>query len=266
MMMLEPLSRKILVEKKEALGWVIFNTPERRNAISLDMWQAIPEIIEHLNQDETVRVILLKGAGEEAFVAGADISEFKELRNNLASARSYSRTTSLAFEAIRDSQKPTIAMIRGFCMGGGCAISLCCDLRIAADDAKFAIPAAKLGIAYGYENVKQVVRVVGPAYAREILYTAKTYDVQEALRMGLIHHCVSVPELASYTENYALRLSLNAPLSVAAAKICIDASLKGADADTDRVERIVAQCMESQDYQEGYQAFLEKRKPAFQGH
>ncbi|MCP5497329.1 MAG: enoyl-CoA hydratase/isomerase family protein [Leptospiraceae bacterium] len=257
---------KILLEKDGALGWIVFNRPEKRNALNLAMWKTIPDYINELNFDTNIRVILFRGAGNEAFVAGADISEFEELRGNVESGKMYNETTENAFRAIRNSAKPVIAMIRGFCIGGGCAIALNCDLRIAADDATFAIPPAKLGLSYGYENVQQVINVIGAAYAKEMLYTARTYHADEALRIGLIHQKVYVDELREYTNKYARNIAQNAPLSISAVKIAINEHLKSPDnRDLVKIDNAMNLCFDSEDYKEGYTAFLEKRKPAFKG-
>lgn len=256
----------LLVQREGPLGWLTFNRPERRNAITYEMWLGIARVIGQLNADPAVRVILLRGAGEEAFVAGADISEFKDLRHDVSSGAEYTAATAAAFRALRESEKPVVAMIRGYCIGGGCAIALNCDLRVAAEDARFAIPAAKLGVGYGYENVQQVVHVVGPAFAREILYTARTYDAGEALRMGLIHQRVSVVDLERYTRSYAEGIAANAPLSVCSTKMAIDEYLRpSAERDLARIQAAMDRCFESDDYREGYTAFLEKRPPRFRG-
>ncbi|MBF0236802.1 MAG: enoyl-CoA hydratase/isomerase family protein [SAR324 cluster bacterium] len=265
--MKEFANNKLLAHKQGPLGWITFNTPERRNAVSLDMWRTIPEIVAYFNQDPDVRVLVLRGAGEEAFIAGADISEFETNRNTATAVKHYEETTYAAFQALRESEKPIIAMIRGFCMGGGCAIALSCDLRIAADDCKFSIPPAKLGIAYGYENVKRVVDVVGPAFAREMLYTARVYDATDAMRMGLIQQCVTPDSLQAFTEKYANTIAHNAPLSVRASKVAIDNYLKENPNEHDerKVHDAMDRCFGSRDYLEGYRAFLEKRKPQFNG-
>lgn len=260
------MENKMLLEKDGALGWIVFNRPEKRNALNLEMWKTIPEYIEELNHDKNIRVILFRGAGNEAFVAGADISEFKELRGSVESGKKYNDTTEQAFRSIRNSIKPVIAMIRGFCIGGGCAIALNCDLRIAADDATFGIPPAKLGLSYGYENVQQVINVVGASHAKEILYTARTYHADEALRIGLIHQKVYVDELYDYTNKYAQKIAQNAPLSISAVKIAINEHLKSPEKrELQKIEDAMNLCFDSEDYKEGYTAFLEKRKPIFKG-
>ncbi|MBZ4653037.1 MAG: enoyl-CoA hydratase [Peptococcaceae bacterium] len=257
---------KLLVNYDGPLGWLIFNNPRKRNALNLEMWRGIPEIIHKFNEDENIRVIILRGAGTEAFASGADISEFGELRSSLATSERYNRATEEAFSAIKSSAKPVIAMIHGFCVGGGCAIALQCDLRVASEEARFGIPAAKLGIAYGYEAVKQLVNVAGAPFAKEMLFTGRVYDAETALRMGLIHHKVPTLELETFTREYVLTIARNAPLTIRSVKMAVEEYLKEPELrDLHKVELEMARCFDSQDYQEGYRAFLEKRKPRFQG-
>jgi len=256
---------KILVKKERPLGWLILNNPKRRNAISFEMWKEIPYIIESFNRDDSIRVIIIKGEGNN-FSSGADISEFKELRNSKNKAEIYSEVLDKAYNSIKLSLKPVVAMIRGYCIGGGCGLALQCDLRVASDNAKFGITPAKRGIGYEYKGIKQLVDIVGTSNAREILFTGNIYDTQAVLRMGLIHQCVHVNDLETFTHQYALTIADNAPLSIRAVKIAIEEYLKSPEErNLQRVEQEIARCFSSQDYQEGYQAFLEKRKPKFLG-
>jgi len=257
---------KLLVEHRGPLGWLILNNPEKRNAVTLQMWRAIPERMAELNRKGDVRVIVLRGAGQEAFAAGADISEFREVFARAADAENYYRVTFAAYQALRLSEKPVIAMIRGICFGGGCTIAINCDLRIASEDAKFSIPGAKLGVGYGYEHIKQVVDTVGPAHAREMLCTARIYDAAQALNMGLVHRLVPGEKLESYTRRYAARIAGNAPLTIHEIKVAIEEYLKDPERrDLDRAKNATDACFESDDYREGYSAFLEKRQPRFNG-
>ena len=260
------MNNRILIERDGALGRVIFNNPETRNAFDLEMWQALPEALAELNHNAEIRAIILSGAGDEAFVAGADISEFETQRKDPAAATEYNRITYRAFRAIAESRAPTIAMIRGFCFGGGCAIALNSDLRIATADARFCIPAAKLGLGYGYENVQRLADELGPAVAREMLFTARVYTAEEALRIGLIHQLIENPaELESRTREYALTIARNAPLTIHSAKIALNEYVKGPAANLDVVNAAMDRCYDSADYREGVNAFLEKRKADFQG-
>lgn len=254
------------MERDGPRGVIVFNNPARRNAVKFAMWQGLPARLQELAEDPAVRVIVLRGAGDEAFVAGADISEFEEYRSSYEKALPYNEATGRAFAALRTCPKPTVAMIRGFCFGGGCAIALCCDLRVAAADARFSIPAAKLGIGYGRENVTQIVNTLGPATAREMLLTARVYDAEESLRKGLVHQVTPVEELEAFTRSYTEALATNAPLSLRAIKLAVNAAL-GPDsaAENQVVDEAMRICFDSEDYREGYRAFLEKRPTDFQG-
>jgi enoyl-CoA hydratase len=257
---------KLIARKEGALGWLIFDNPERRNALTLDMWKGIPEVLGAFDADPEVRVVVVAGAGDKAFVSGADISQFESARSNSEADERYSALTDAAFGALAHLPKPTIAMIRGFCIGGGLAVALSCDLRIAADDAKFGIPAARLGLGYGFEGVRKLVSVVGPAYASEVLFTARHIDATDALRMGLVNKVVSVAELEATARGYAGTIAGNAPLTVRASKLAIKEAVKDAEQrDLRALEAAIAACFESEDFAEGRRAFLEKRKPQFQG-
>src|ERR1700761_3713965 len=192
----QPLaSSKMIFEKDGAIGRIIFNNPARHNAVSLDMWQAVGQIMEDFENDPAIRVIVLSGAGGKAFVSGADISEFKERRATAEAAEHYAKGSESARLALQETLKPTIAMIRGYCIGGGMATALACDIRVAAEGSRFGIPAAKLGLGYAYDGIKKLIDIVGPAYAREIFYTARQFTTEEALRMGLVNQVVADGEL-----------------------------------------------------------------------
>src|SRR5690348_1946740 len=186
----QPITSKMIAEKDGAVGRIIFNNPARHNAVSLEMWQAMATIMADFDSDDRVRVIVVTGAGGKAFVSGADISEFKEKRNSEEAAAEYAKISEAGRKALAETLKPTIAMIRGYCIGGGLATAISCDLRIAAEGSKFGVPAAKLGLGYAYEGIKKLIDLVGPAYAREIFYTARQFTGDEALRMGLINQLV----------------------------------------------------------------------------
>jgi enoyl-CoA hydratase len=257
---------KMLARKDGGVGYVIFNNPERHNAVSLDMWDATSRILEGFANDEEVRVVVLTGAGGKAFVSGADISKFESERATLEATRRYNATVEKAYTGIQQFAKPTIAMIRGYCIGGGVGLAVCCDLRICSDNSRFAVPAAKLGLGYSYAGLRRLVDVVGPAFAREIFFTARQFDAEEASRMGLINRVVPEAELESYVKNYAETIAANAPLTVKGVKYIIGEIMK--DESTRNLARcaeLVEQCFASNDFIEGRRAFMEKRKPAFTG-
>lgn len=263
---METGTERLLGRKDGAIGWVIFNHPERRNAISSEMWRAIPPLLAGYDADPEVRVVVFAGAGDKAFVSGADISQFESERANREANDLYTAQSAAAVRALVQLQKPSIAMIRGFCIGGGLAVALNCDLRIAAEDARFAIPAARLGLGYNFEGVRRLVDVVGPAYAGEILFTARQLDASEAQRCGLVNRVVPVAELEAALRVTANQIAENAPLTIRASKLAIQEALKDPERrKLDRLEAAVAACFDSADYAEGRRAFLEKRKPRFEG-
>jgi enoyl-CoA hydratase/carnithine racemase len=263
----QPLvSAKMIAEKDGAIGRIIFNNPARHNAVSLDMWQAVAQIMDDYENDDAIRVIVLSGAGGKAFVSGADISEFKEKRASVEAAEAYAKTSENARLALQNTLKPTIAMIRGYCIGGGMATALACDIRVATEGSKFGIPAAKLGLGYAYDGIKKLIDIVGPAFAREIFFTARQFSAEEAVGMGLVNRVVPDGELEGYVENYCKTIAGNAPLTVRAAKQIVREALKDADQrDMDLCKRVVEECFASQDYTEGRTAFMEKRRPVFTG-
>ena len=259
-------TEKMLAHVDDGVGWITFNQPEKRNAVSLAMWQAIPEIIDDFASAHDVRVVVMKGAGDKAFVSGADISEFEVLRSTPEQIETYSVATSASSAALRSLEKPLIAMIRGFCVGGGLAIALAADLRISAEDGQFGVPAAKLGLGYGYGGIKELMDLVGPSYAKEIFFTGQRFSAAEAEKMGLVNRVVPVEELEPTVTKYARTIADNAPLTVKAAKAAVNEGTKNPDErDLDRVAEMVEACFNSDDYKEGRQAFMEKRKPQFQG-
>jgi enoyl-CoA hydratase len=213
-----------------------------------------------------VRVIVLSGAGDRAFVSGGDISKFEQARATKEQIEDYNRKGDRFRTLLRGSAKPTIAMIRGYCLGGGMAIALNCDIRISTEDASFGIPAAKLGIGYAADRLGQLVDLVGPSAAKDILFTGRRVPAQEALRLGIVNYVVRADELESFVESYANTIAANAPLSIVAAKRVIDEYVKDVtDRDQALCDKVVADCFASQDYVEGRRAFMEKRKPLFSG-
>jgi enoyl-CoA hydratase len=257
---------KMLSRKEGHVGYMIFNNPQRLNAISIEMWEASRRIMDEFAQDSDVHVVVLAGAGGKAFVSGADISQFEKQRSSEEAIARYNVLVEEANNALYDFPKPTIAMINGYCIGGGLGLAICCDLRIAADNSRFAIPAAKLGLGYGFTGIKRLVDVVGPAFAKEIFYTARQFDAAEALAMGLVNRVVPASELESYVRGYADTIGNNAPLTVNAVKFIANQAVKdGAQRDLKRAAEMVQKCFESRDYVEGRRAFMEKRKPVFTG-
>ena len=257
---------KMIAETADGIGWMNFNNPERHNAVSLDMWEAAIEIIAEFERDESVRVIVVRGAGTRSFVSGADISKFDDERAAQAAVQRYDDATEGTYAALRAAGKPTIAMIQGYCLGGGANLAVCCDLRICSETARFAIPAAKLGLGYGYNRVRRLLDVVSPAFAKEIFFTARQFDAEEARIMGLVNRVVPQAELESFVTDYARQIAGNAPLTVSSLKRIIGEALKDpADRDLALCDRLVRECFESEDYAEGRRAFAEKRKPAFKG-
>src|SRR5712672_2540170 len=262
----QPMTSKMIAEKDGAIGRLIFNNPARHNAVSLEMWEAVTHIIDDFERDDAIRVIVVSGAGGRAFVSGADISEFKERRASQEAAAAYSKISEGARLRLQETLKPTIAMIRGYCIGGGVGTALACDMRIAAEGSKFGIPAAKLGLGYAYDGIKKLIDLVGPAHAREIFYTARQFSAEEALGMGLINRLVPESELESYVQNYCDLIAANAPLTIRAAKQIAREALKDeSKRDMALCQRVVDECFASEDYTEGRTAFMEKRRPVFKG-
>ncbi len=253
-------------EKDGVIGWMTFNNPERHNAISYEMRQAILEILADFERDSAVRVIVLKGAGERAFVSGSDISQFDKRRATPDQQQEYSAMSQRVQAAYEALTKPLVAMIRGYCLGGGLATALNADIRIAAEDAQFGIPAGRLGIAYNPDGVKRLVDLVGPSRTKEILFTAKRFSAVEAYDMGLINKVVPTGQLEATVRELAETIAANAPLSLHASKILVDEAVKDLeDRNLELCNSAVQTCMQSEDYKEGRTAFMEKRKPVWKG-
>ena len=252
------------IERDGPIGYVVLSNPARRNAIGAEMWRAFPSVIASLNDDPAIRCIVLRGAGDVAFAAGADISEFESKRANDDGVARYEALTRAAHGALESSPKPVIAQIQGYCIGGGLAIALSCDLRYCADDSQFAIPAARLGLGYGVAGHRRLVATVGQANAREIMFSARRYDAASAHALGLVNRVVPRAELTTYVHSLAQDLAANAPLTQAASKAAINALIDHGG-DFSACEQLIARCMHSADYIEGRTAFMQKRKPRFSG-
>ncbi len=257
---------KMLSEKDGFIGRMIFNNPERRNAVSLEMWEAAEEILAGFAGDPGIRVVVVSGAGGRSFVSGADISRFETERSGREAIHRYNDKVAAANERLASIPKPTIAEIDGFCIGGGLALSLCCDLRFCSAKSQFGLPAARLGLGYGFAGLKRLVDAVGPGAARDITFSARRLDAEEALRIGLVQKVVPDGEVHDFVAEYAAVIAANAPLTVKGMKLIIGEVLKPESArDPDACQALIDDCYRSADYVEGRTAFMEKRPPAFKG-
>jgi len=259
------MAGRIAVERHGSLGWLVFEHPERRNAITLEMWRQIPAAAAELDHDPQVRVVILRGAGEAAFVAGADISEFERARSgdNIAA---YDRDNQLAYAAIEAIAKPVVAMIHGYCVGGGVGIALAADLRYAADDAKLGVPPARLGLGYSIAGIEKLAQLVGHSNAKQILFTARRFAADAALQMGLLNGVFAKPRLEAEVTALAETMAANAPLTLRSIKLALrELERPASERDLGAAQRAVQACYESEDYREGVAAFLEKRAPVFKG-
>jgi enoyl-CoA hydratase len=254
------------VEKKGAVGWVVFDQPARRNAINDAMWRGIPEAMKRFDADPEVRCVVFRGAGTEAFSAGADISEFEKNRSSTEAVGGYDDLLDRVLHSIQGSMKPSVAMIYGYCFGGGVEIALACDLRYCGASAQFSIPAAKLGLAYNVEGHKRLLETVGHARAREIMFLGRRYPAEEALDMGMVHRVLPDVDLEAFIEKTVSELCANAPLSIANTKTLLEEYAKSVGTpDHERMRAAMERCTRSEDYKEGRRAFMEKRKPSFKG-
>ncbi|WP_299784817.1 enoyl-CoA hydratase [uncultured Marivita sp.] len=260
------MTDKIITEQSGDIARIIFNQPEKRNAVSLEMWEAVEAAAKRFAEDDSVRILILSGAGGKAFVSGADISKFETERASTEAVAHYNATTKRVYDIIEDFPKPTIAQIDGFCIGGGVALSLSCDLRICGESSQFAVPAAKLGLGYGYQGINRLVNVVGPAFAKEIFFTARRFTSAEAKDMGLVNRVVPDDQVGQVAEETAQMIAANAPMTVNSVKYIVSQIVAPeSETDLDECARRVQACFESEDYKEGRKAFMEKRKPNFVG-
>ncbi len=243
-----------------------FNNPERHNALSVDMWEAVPVLLALAEQDERVRLVVFSGAGEKAFVSGADISQFEDMRAAREAVARYELMAEQALMGIYNFSKPTLACIRGYCIGGGVNVAMSCDIRIASSDAVFSIPAARLGLGYRYSAMKNLVDLVGPGVAKDLFFTARRISAVEAKEVGLISRVCAPDQLPALLAEYTQALAANAPLTVRAGKAIVAEILKPSpEVDFDKCKQLIQGCFQSEDYAEGRKAFMEKRKPVFRG-
>ena len=245
---------------------IVFNNPQRHNALSVDMWGAVPPLLAQAEADERVRLVVFSGAGEKAFVSGADISQFEDKRAAREAVKQYEALAEDALTGIHRFSKPTLACIRGWCIGGGVNVAIACDIRIAASDAVFAIPAARLGLGYRYSALKNLVDLIGVGAAKDLFYTARRIDAAEAHRLGLVSRVSAPDALPALLAEYTGSIGENAPLTILAAKTIIGEILKPSpDLDAALCTELILRCFQSEDYAEGRRAFMDKRKPTFKG-
>lgn len=260
---------KIRAEIDGGVAWLTLANPERHNAISLEMWHGLADAAEALEADAAVRVVVIAGEGGKAFTAGGDVSEYEKERGNAELKKRYGAVASRAQQALARLTKPLIAMVQGHCIGGGVGIALLADVRLAGRGARFSMPAARLGLCYEYPVISTLARVVGPATASDLLFSARTLGADEALRVGLVNQVVDDGSLHAETRAYAERIAANAPMTVFAAKAALRVfgGYAGSpqDVGAEDVARLVNRCFDSDDYREGRNAFVEKRTPVFTG-
>ena len=257
---------RVDLQISDGIAWLRMNNPDRYNAMSLSMWRELASHVRTAEQDQNVRVIAVAGEGDRAFVSGADISEFATLRDSNEQVDAYENAVNDAQNALTSSEKPSIALIRGVCMGGGIGIALSCDLRISASNARFRMPAARLGLGYDLAGMRRAVQVMGYANAVDIFFSARTFDGMEAQRLGLVNRCFQVEHFDLQADAVLADIVTNAPLTLRAAKLALRHILCATDASPATVERAIDDCFRSNDYREGQKAFSEKRKPVFKGH
>ncbi|HJV46773.1 MAG TPA: enoyl-CoA hydratase-related protein [Bacillota bacterium] len=255
----------LYLEKDGPIATLYFNRPEKRNAISHEMWKAIPGLVHEVEEDSSIKVLILRGVDHTAFAAGADISEFYSIMSSVEGAKLHNETTHIAERALVSLTKPSIAMIQGFCIGGGCELAVACDFRFSDTNGRFGITPAKLGLVYSLEATKQLVDLVGPQNAKFILYSGKHFDIERAVRMGLVDEVYSPGEIEQKTYEFAKLLTENAQFPIRVAKYFVAQILQGVNEETEEARNLRLGSFETSDYQEGVRAFMEKRKPQFTG-
>jgi enoyl-CoA hydratase len=261
------MTDKILARKDGHVGTLVFNNPERHNAVSLEMWEAASRVLDEFAHDPEVRVLVVTGAGGKAFVSGADISKFEDERATQAAVERYNSISQGFYSALYNFPKPAIAQIEGYCIGGGLNLAICCDVRFCTRNSRFSLPAAKLGLGYGYAGLQRFFETIGPSHTKDIFFSARQFDAAEAEAMGVVNKVLADgAQLAAFVREYTAAIADNAPLTISAIKqIAIEALKPESERDLKRAADLVARCFTSQDYVEGRNAFMEKRKPVFTG-
>jgi enoyl-CoA hydratase len=250
----------------ETTLFIEFNNPVRHNALSVDMWEAVPILLARAELDHRVRLVVFQGAGTKAFVSGADISQFEDMRAAREAVTRYEAMAEAALMGIYNFSKPTLACIQGYCIGGGVNVAISCDMRISSDNAVFSVPAARLGLGYRYSAMKNLVDLIGPSAAKDLFFTARRIDGIEAHRLGLVNRICPVDQLATLLTEYKSALANNAPLTIQAAKAITREVLKASpEIDVAMCQQLIRGCFDSADYAEGRKAFMEKRQPVFVG-
>ena len=257
---------KMLSRTQDNIGYIIFNNPEKHNAVSIEMWDALEKFLKQFIEDSNIRVIVLEGAGGKSFVSGADISKFDKERSTKEAVLSYNKRTHKVYELLETFPKPTIAKINGYCIGGGLNLAVCCDIRICSEKSKFAMPAAKLSLGYPFSSIKRLFDIMGPGMAKHFMFTADKISANEAVSCGLVQKLVTEENLETFVNDYALTISKNAPLTIKAMKqIGIEILKNPLERDLSLCDQLASACFDSEDYKEGRKAFMEKRTPNFKG-